>query len=387
MRITTIEATPIALPVRRVWKWRGLGGELGRWVIVQLHTDNGLVGLGEATPLPDWGGDFNRYAGETPATVIHVVQDLLAPLLAGRSPFDTESIVAAMDATLRGHLYAKAAVEMALFDLQGKATERPVYELLGGRSREGIPIAHMIGIMTKDEAIDEARLALGDGCRAFQIKGTGELQRDIEIVEALRAETDGAVTLRLDANQGYHGSGAKAAVEAVRALESAGIDLIEQPTMGLREMAQVRKSVRVPVIADESCWQANDVLDLVAARAADAISVYVAKAGGLLGARNVATLAHAFGLPCDVNGSLESGIGNAASVHLAVAMPAITLPAVIPVTALAGNNPTEAAGRYYEDDIVTAPFRYERGLLYPPDGPGLGIELDEERLRAYRVEL
>ena len=79
--ITHLEAIPVALPVRRVWKWRGLGGDLGRWVIVRLHADDGLVGLGEATPLPDWGGDFNRYAGESPATVVHVVEEILRPVL------------------------------------------------------------------------------------------------------------------------------------------------------------------------------------------------------------------------------------------------------------------------------------------------------------------
>jgi L-alanine-DL-glutamate epimerase-like enolase superfamily enzyme len=386
MRITAVETIPIALPVRREWKWRGLGGELGRWVIVRLSTDEGLVGLGEATPLPDWGGDFNRYAGETPVTVMHIVRDLLAPLLVGRDPFDVERTVADMDTTVRGHTYAKAALEMALFDLQGKATNRPVYELLGGRVREGIPIAHMIGIMAQAEAVDEAHAAAEDGCSAYQIKGMGDLKRDTSVVSALREALGEGVLLRLDANQGYYGAGAKAATEAVRRLEEAGIDLIEQPTMGLREMAQVRANVRVPVIADESCWQANDVLDLVAANAADALSVYVAKAGGFLGAQKVAAFAQAHDLPCDVNGSLESGVGNAASVHLAVAMPAITLPAVIPVSSPAGRNPTSAAGRYYEDDIVSEPFRYEKGLLYAPAGPGLGIELDEERLEAFRLD-
>src|SRR6266516_3107412 len=97
MQVSAIEAIPIALPVRRVWKWRGLGGELGRWVIVRITTDEGLVGYGEATPLPDWGGDFNRYAGETPTTVVHIVEELLAPALEGADPFDIEAIVERMD--------------------------------------------------------------------------------------------------------------------------------------------------------------------------------------------------------------------------------------------------------------------------------------------------
>lgn len=386
MSITDVEAIPIQLPVRRVWKWRGLGSGLGRSVIVRVRSDEDATGLGEATPLPDWGGDFNRYAGETPVTVVHVIRDLLRPVLLGRNPFDVERITADMDAVLSGHLYAKAAIEMALFDLQGKLANVPVYNLLGGRTRQGVAIAHMIGIMSEAEAIDEARKAHGDGCTAFQVKATGELDRDTTVVRALRSALGDNVTLRVDPNQGYHGLGAKAAVHAVRVLEDAGIDFVEQPTIGLRDMSQICRSVRVPVIADESCWQAIDVPDIVQAQAADALSIYVAKAGGLLGARKVAILAEAFGLPCDVNGSLESGIGNAANIHLAVAMPAITMAAVIPISAPAGRNPTVAAGRYYEDDVVTQPFRYEDGILYPPAGPGLGVELDEERLHAYRVK-
>src|SRR6266581_6433849 len=109
VRIAQLETTAVALPVRREWRWRGLGVELGRWVIVRVHSDEGLVGFGEATPLPDWGGDFNRFAGETPATVVHVVEELLAPALEGADPFDIEAIVERMDSVVKGHTYAKAA--------------------------------------------------------------------------------------------------------------------------------------------------------------------------------------------------------------------------------------------------------------------------------------
>jgi L-alanine-DL-glutamate epimerase-like enolase superfamily enzyme len=384
--IALIETIPIALPVRREWRWRGLDAELGRWVIVRVHTDIGLIGYGEATPLPDWGGDFNSYAGETPATVVHVISELLAPALVGADPFDIERIAEGMDDVIKGHTYAKAAIEMALYDLQGKSVDLPVFRLLGGRYRRGVPIAHMIGIMTCDEALEEAKTAHADGCRAFQIKGTGELERDVAVVAALREALGDGIMLRLDANQGYRRRGVKEAIRSVRELENAGIDAVEQPTEGLEQMAAIRASVGVTVIADESCWQPTDVVRVAQAGAADAISIYVAKAGGLGRARKVASIAEAHGFPCDVNGSLESGVGNAASVHLATAMPAISLPAVIPINAPAGAATTRAAGLYYADDIVTAPFRYEDGLLLAPDGAGLGVEIDEEKLAAYRVD-
>ena len=382
--MTGVEAIPIALPVRREWRWRGLGGSLGRWVIVRVHTSEGFIGLGEATPLPDWGGDFNRYAGETPGTVVHVVRDLLGPLLTGADPFDVEAIAYRMDEAVRGHLYAKAAIEMALHDLQGKAVGEPVYKLLGGRFRPGVRIAHMIGLMDRDEAVEEALAALEDGCTAFQIKANGDSKRDADVTRALREAVGPDVMHRVDANQGYRRLGVKEAVRSVRALEDAGADCVEQPTEGLKDMAAVKEAVGLMVIADESAWQPQDALEIAREGAADAISIYVAKAGGLLRARKVAAIAEASNLPCDVNGSLEGGVGNAANVHLAIACPAITLPAVIPVTAPAGG-PDRTTGRYYTDDIVTKPFVFEDGLLRAPEGIGLGIELDEEKLEAYRV--
>jgi len=361
-----------------------LQGNLGRWVIVRVHTDEDLVGLGEATPLPDWGGDFNRYAGETPRTVTHIVEEILGPVVSGADPFDVEALVTRMDAAVRGHLYAKAAVEMALYDLQGKATGLPVHKLLGGEYRSGVRVAHMIGLMEKDDAVEEALAALEDGCTAFQIKANGDLTRDASTTRALREAVGPETVLRVDANQGYRRIGAKETIRAVRTLEDAGADLVEQPTEGLSEMAAVREAVSITVIADESVWQPRDVIEIAREDAADAVSVYVAKAGGLLRAKKAAGIAEAFGLPCDVNGSLESGVGNAASVHLATACPSISLPCVIPVTTPAGG-PDRTTGRYYADDVVTKPFTYRDGILYAPEGPGLGIELDEEKLEAYRV--
>src|SRR5262249_1352151 len=99
--IRLVEAIPIQLPLRRDWKWRGMNGELGRWVVVRICTDDGLTGYGEATPLPDWGGDFHRYSGETPETVVHVVRDLLAPTVVGLDPFDLQIAETRMDSAVR----------------------------------------------------------------------------------------------------------------------------------------------------------------------------------------------------------------------------------------------------------------------------------------------
>jgi L-alanine-DL-glutamate epimerase-like enolase superfamily enzyme len=178
----------------------------------------------------------------------------------------------------------------------------------------------------------------------------------------------------------------KRADAAVRQLEDVGIDAIEQPTEGLDRMVRIRASARVPIVADKSCWTSADVVEIVRTRAADAISITSQRQVGSA-ARDLGMVSGRHGMPCDVNGSLESGVGTAASAHLAIACPSITLPAAIPVTTLAGAAHPVAAGRYYTDDIVTRSVRFEDGALELTDAPGLGVEIDEERLERYRCVL
>lgn len=384
-RVERVEVIDVALPARRDWRWRGMHEDLGRWSIVRLTSTDSTVGWGEATPLGSWGGDRGRYFGETPTTVRHVIEDVLSPILLGADPFELQQLRSRMDDTIKGHVYAKAAIEMALYDIQGKLVDLPLASLLGGRVRDGVAVAHMIGIMDIADANREALAAAEEGVRTFQLKGTGVLERDVALVHSLRTYLGDDVVLRLDANQGYRQLGAKAAIHAVRKLEAAGANMIEQPTEGIAQMAAVRAGADVMVIADESCWQPADLLDIGARDAADGISIYISKAGGIDGARQVADLARTLGLPCDVNGSLESGIGNAANMQFAVAAAAVSLACVIPVTTVADGRGPKVAGRYFDDDLVTASFPFADGLLSPPPGPGLGVVVDEEKLERFRV--
>jgi muconate cycloisomerase len=201
-------------------------------------------------------------------------------------------------------------------------------------------------------------------------------------VRTLRREVGPGVTLRLDANQGYgHPKRARIVVDR---LVDAGVDMVEQPTTGLSYLAEVTAHARVPIIADESCWDLADALEVVQRRAADCISIYLAKAGGFVGARAVAAVAEAQRIPCDINGSIESAIGNAANTHFVLAHPSVSLASVIPISAPSGAHPYLAAGRYYEDDVISKAFEVKDGAILPLDGPGLGIEVDESRLAKYR---
>jgi len=384
MKIRSIAASAFRLPNRRSFKWAGLNVELGHFVLVRIHTDEGVIGYGEATPLPDWGGDFGRRSGETPATVIRMINDFIAPALTGTDPTAVTAARQTMDRLLVGNPYAKCAVDIALHDLWGKCVGEPIYRLLGGKVRESVPVAHMIGLMNEAEAANEGVAAVADGVRALQVKGGVDPERDIRLVRTLRRELGAGIVLRLDANQGF--GHAKRARMLVDRLTEAGVDLVEQPTVGLTYLAEVTAHSRVPIVADESCWDMADAVEVVQRRAADCLSIYLAKAGGFVGARAVAALADAERIPCDVNGSIESAIGNAANIHFVLSQPAVSMASVIPISAPAGTHPYAVAGRYYEDDVVSEAFAVRDGEMLPLDKPGLGIEVDEARLAKYRCD-
>lgn len=383
MKITSIEAIPFKLPTRRDFKWAGLAVDLGGFVLIRIYTDEGIVGLGEATPLPDWGGDHGRRSGETLKTVCVVVQDVLAPALLGRDPTRIEELRLVMARALKGNNYAKNAVDIALHDIVGKIAGMPLYQLLGGQCRESVPVAHMVGLMSHADGLTEALAVLQDGGRHLQIKGGVDAERDIALVADIR-RADAEVGIRVDANQGY--GSPKRAISLIHRLEEAGANIIEQPVSGHSEMAQVRAAVNIPVIADESCWDAREAMEVVSNEAADYISIYLAKSGGIAGARRVAAIAETAGFRCDVNGSIESAVGNAANLAFALATPVVDLACVIPINAPSDRHPYAVAGNYYTDDISTEAFAVRDGALLPLNAPGLGIEIDEAKLQRYRLD-
>lgn len=383
MQIRRVETIEIRLPTRRDPRWRALETRLGNYVLVKLETTDGLIGIGEAAVLPDWGGDHGRYYGEDPIIVTHVIHRYLAPVLENKDPFDICVIHEAMNRRVRGYPYAKAAIDMALYDLMGKAVRQPIYRLLGGRYRDEIPLAHMVGLMNDPDALAEAKEVVSEGVRALQVKGGESADRDVRLIGSLRETLDDGVHLRLDANQGY--PDVSTAIAAIRSMEQFHLDVIEQPVQGLGALREVRCAVDPMVMADESCWSLEDGLEIISQRAADAVSIYVAKAGGLYFASRLAAACAAASIACDVNGSLETGIGTAANLHLAASQPAIRLPCVICASAPRDHAPTRVACRYYLDDVIQVPFPYHDGRLRVTESPGLGIALDEEKVAAYRV--
>lgn len=381
VKLEELETFTINVPSRTDFRWLSLSRPLGEFVLLRIRA-GGIEGWGEIVALRDWGGFDGRRHGETSSTVTAIVHEQFAPWLL-ENELELGELGTRLDALVVGNPYAKALVDIAIHDLVGKTLGVPVYDLLGGAARTAVPVAHMIGLMPVDEALREGATAIEDGVRALQVKGGQDPARDIELVGALRRELGNDVLLRVDANGGYPGRAL--ARRTLDALADAGANLVEQPTLDVDLLEELRLSSPLPLMADESCWTPADALDLFRRRAVDLFSVYVGKPGGIAPARAVCAIAAAARIPHDLNGALELGIGNAANLHVALASPAELLPSVIPVNAPAGTFTTKTAGRYFQDDIVAEAFPFENGSLLLRNAPGLGIEVDLEKVERYSV--
>ncbi len=381
--IQAIETIHVSLPTRREHRWAGLTEPIGGYVLAKATGANGIAGWGEASSLKDWGGDYGRYYGESPTVTKLVIERFLEPAVRGLDPAQPAALHREMDRAIKGYPYAKAAVEMAAYDLAGRTLELPVHVLLGGRMRDTVPVTHSIGLLEIDEAVEECRRVASEGIETIKIKVGVDAERDVEIVRRVREAVGPGLALCADANQGYRTP--HEAIRTIRAMAPARLIYAEQPVEGIDRMAEVARAVDVPLMADESAWTARDVLEIAERRAADIVSIYTTKPGGLYRAMQVAAVARAAGLVCNVNGSVETGVGNLANLQLAAAAETVTLGCVIPVSTPAGHRGDRLGGIYYMDDLIAAPMSMRDGALIVPDGPGMGIEIDPAKIERYRV--
>ena len=374
----------MALPTRREHKWTGLTESIGRYALVRMTDDAGHVGWGEAPALKDWGGEHGRYFGESTATVQLVIRRYLGPAAIGVPVGNIGLLHQRMDAAVKGYPYAKAAMDIAAYDLAGRARGIPVHDLIGGAVRDTIPIAHSIGLMAVEHGEREAAKVASEGIRTIKIKVGIEPARDVDMVRRIRAAVGPDVSLCVDANEGYKTPGE--AIKTIRKMEAFDLIYAEQPVAGIARMAEVARAIDTPVMADESAWNSHDVVDIIERRAAQIVSIYTTKPGGLYRAMEVAAVARAAGIICNVNGSAELGIGNLANLALAAAAPAVTLACVVPISTPKSAQRGQIAGIYYKDDLIAAPMEYRDGAVRIPTGPGLGIDVEPAKIEQYRVE-
>jgi muconate cycloisomerase len=365
MKITRIDTIPVLVPIKAGMTMKTAHGEHvdSRYVIVRVHTDVGIVGLGEATVGPRWNG-------ENATGCKAVIDEFLTPLLVGTDPLERSRIRAKMDEEIKLHPFAKAAIEMALFDIAGKLFKVPVYQLLGGAVRKSVPIKMVVGGFPPAQAVKLALQFADNGTTHIKVKVGIQPAEDIERLRAIREAVGPNIWLSVDANGGWSLATAKMMLAY---LEEFDIRLIEQPIPpgDPGALADLRSRTEIPIMADESAFNLAEAWTVAAARAADVISVYPGKNGGIIPAMEIAHLAKAAGLACHMGSNLELGIATAAMLHLAAACANIdceTYPADI------------LGPLYHQWDVIKEPLKLGPNVAVVPEGPGLGVELDEKRL-------
>ena len=369
MRITRIEAVPINVPLKPGMTTKTSHGSqvTSPYVIVRVHTDDGLVGLGEATVAPRW-------SGETSQGCVAVIQGLISEALVGEDPTRVTLLRSRLEGVIRLNPFTKAGVEMALWDLAGKAAGVPIYQLLGGKVREEMPIRMVVGSLDTQRVIELARQFLDRGVRCLKIKVGLNPDQDVERVRAVRELTGPEIPISVDANCGWTSYQARTTLDRLREFD---ILFAEQPLPigNPSDLAALRRHTDIPIMADESAFTSKDIWHLTALNAVDIISVYPGKNGGIQATVEAVHTAKAAGIPCAMGSNLELGIGTAAMLHLGAALPTIA----------SEQFPGDFIGPlYHEVDMLTSPLTLGPGAAQVPEGPGLGVEIDEQQLEKYR---
>ena len=336
--------------------------------IVRIHCSDGVVGIGEGTTI---GG--LSYGDESPEGIKLAIDTYFAPLLQDQDATRPAQAMARIGKHVVGNHFAKCAVETALLDAQGQRVGLPVSELLGGRLRDSLPVLWTLasGDTAKDIAEAEAML---DRRRhnAFKLKiGKREMVEDVAHVAAIKHALGDRASIRVDVNQAWDETGAR---RGIALLADAGVDLVEQPIARQNREGMARLVARsaVPIMADEALRGPEDAYDFAKKAAADVLAVKIEQAGGLFAAKQVQAIADAAGIALYGGTMLEAGIGTVASAHVFATFPRIAFG-------------TELFGPLLlTEELLVEPLRYGDFALQVPNGPGLGISLDEDKLDFFR---
>jgi muconate cycloisomerase len=272
---------------------------------------------------------------------------------------------------VQGNPFARAAVEMALWDLNGKALGVPVHRLLGGRVRDRVPLSWSLAVADHDAEVEEARAKVARGHRIFKIKTAAlPLAEDVARVKRLREALGPDISLRVDANQGWDRS---TALKAIRALEPWNVDFVEQPVprWDLEGMAEIARRVSVPIMADESCFSPHDALAIARLGGVSILGLKVTKSAGISNTLAIARIAEAAGMTCYVGCMIETSLGTAAYLQVALAAAPVTWGCEL-------FGPLLLKG-----DVVRDPVRYADGCILGLDRPGLGVEVDETAVKEW----
>ena len=366
MHIKTIEPIPVSLPMLKPVIMAGEEVRRANNVLVRIETDSGHVGWGEAASAP-------VMTGETLESIVSAMH-FLAPALRGREAADIAGALAGMHGRMYGNHGAKAAVEIALFDLAGRAAGKPVHALLGEKKRSRIPLLGVIGGGDFDGDLRDAEKKKAAGFIAYKIKvGIDTPARDAERTCAICELLGPEMLISADANQGYT---AAQATDYARAVEGCGLGFFEQPVAAedLTGMAAVAAATDIAIGADEGIHSLDDIRRHHERKAARGVSLKAIKLGGIGAVVAAATLCDQ--LDMDVNISCktgESSVACAAALHAATVIPNVAWGLTLTHTALG-------------DDVTMRPVPTAMGHVDTLDRPGLGVDVDEDRVRRHRID-
>lgn len=384
MEITDVSAYPVRVPLRS----RNEGGiapyvtnhnsiEAMERVLVRVDTDEGVHGWGEV----------RTYL--SPSATVSVIEEGVAPLVTGWSPFELERIQRAVFMEYANPSLFFAPVETACWDIVGKTLDRPVYELLGGwtapstegrrrdaaaADRSAVPAAYCLGILSPEESAEHAQYAREQGYSVLKTKAGRDWRQDVERIIAMHEAVDGELEFRLDPNQGWR---LDEAVRVAATLEDAGIYLqyMEQPIRvdDHGSLSHLRKRTRQPIAGNEDTYIPNNPMKLVRNDAVDVAVVDFTPLGGISGLRKAAATLEAGNIPLAHHCAMDLGVRTAAIVHAVRGIPGFDLP-------------MDTTYYAWEDDVIETPLDIEDGSIETPDGAGLGVEVDPDTVAEYAIE-
>ena len=353
MKITQIRLGKLSVPLRTPFKTALRTVDRVEDIVVELHTDTGAVGYGEAPPT-------GPITGDTTGGIVGGILELIAPALLGQEVDDFETVTALVQKAGVHNTSAKAAVDMALWDLYGQLHQIPVHKLLGG-ARRTLVTDLTISVNPPEQMARDAREAVARGYDCLKVKVGADPTLDTARLAAVRKAVGRDVCIRIDANQAWTPR------QAVRILnemqdKGLGLELVEQPVPAadLEGLAYVTRHSWVPVMADESVFSPADALRIFQTRAADYVNIKLMKCGGLTNALRIASAAEVYGVECMIGCMLEAKIAVNAAVELACARSVITK-VDLDGPVLCSVDPVEG-GAQFDERIITV-----------SDAPGMGI--------------
>lgn len=353
MKITAVRLGKISVPLRTPFKTALRTVSSVEDVIVEIHTDDGRIGYGEAPPT-------GPITGDTTLAIIGAIQDHIAKSIIGMDVDDFEDVLQKVQKSIVGNTSAKAAIDMALWDLYGQKYGIPVYKLMGG-ARKNIVTDITISVNDPETMVRDSLIAIERGYDCLKMKVGINPEMDVARLKAVRQAVGNDVTIRIDANQAWN---AKQAVKILNAMQEQGlqIELVEQPVPAhdLEGMKYVTERSYVPVLADESLYSPADAATILRMGAADLLNIKLMKCGGLYNALKICTMAEVYGVECMIGCMLEAKISVNAAVHLACAKKVITK-VDLDGPVLCSEDPILGGSVFNEKDITVS------------EAPGLGI--------------